>query len=234
MLFLWAATWMRTGRVSVPERTAPAREPWRRRLTGRLPRVRLAVPAARPRVEPDMQPRRPASQVRTLGRWAMRAALAGLALAWLALLRPQALGGPAIYMIVRGDSMLPAYDYGDLLLITAQPSYSVGDAVAYRVPEGELGAGMLVVHRIAGVGPEGGFVMRGDNNPSNDPWRPGSELIAGKVVLDVPKVGQLIGYALQPVTAGALGAALMVMIVLARRDSESRGRLSPRTVAAGA
>jgi signal peptidase I len=119
-------------------------------------------------------------------------------------------------MIVRGDSMEPTYFLGDLLLIAAQPAYSVGDPVAYHVPAGEPGAGMLVVHRIAGLAPDGGFVMRGDNNPVDDPWRPDGKLIAGRVVLAVPKVGQLLGYVLQPVTAGALAAALMVMTILGR------------------
>ena len=69
-------------------------------------------------------------------------AIASVAL-WLLLLRPQALGGPAAYLVIRGDSMLPTYESGDLLILHAADRFGVGDVVAYRVPEGEFGEGHL-------------------------------------------------------------------------------------------
>jgi signal peptidase I len=85
-------------------------------------------------------------------RWVGRV-LAVLALAvWFAILRPQWLGGPAMYLVVRGDSMLPTYQNGDLLVIMNQEGYSVGYPAAYRVPAAELGAGRIVVHRVITIG----------------------------------------------------------------------------------
>ena len=184
LIALWGLTWLRTGHLRAPNAPARLQKPSRPRRPVRWPRVHVPRLALRARPAQEPQPARPRRRSVVWARWATRGVLAMVALAWLVFLRPQALGGPAIYMIVRGDSMQPTYDFGDLLLITAQPAYAVGDPVAYHVPAGELGAGMLVVHRIAGVAPEGGYMMRGDNNPADDPWRPGSELIAGKVVFN--------------------------------------------------
>ena len=56
-----------------------------------------------------------------------------------------------MYLVVRGDSMLPTYQNGDLLMIMKQDGYSVGEAAAYRVPADEVGAGRIVVHRVTEI-----------------------------------------------------------------------------------
>jgi len=142
---------------------------------------------------------------------------------WLVTLRPQWLGGPALYLVVRGDSMLPAFDDGDLVVLMAGANYSVGEAVAYRVPPGEIGSGLIVVHRIIEVGADS-FVVRGDNNPAPDPIRPAKGDVAGRVTLYVPGVGGLIALLLDPVIAGGLAAALVVMLLLARGWPDSAKR----------
>lgn len=87
---------------------------------------------------------------------------------WFVALRPMSLGGPVDYLVIRGDSMLPTYETGDLVIVQSEPTYAVGEIVAYRVPAGELGAGRLVIHRLIGV-ESGGFTVQGDNNPAPDP-----------------------------------------------------------------
>jgi signal peptidase I len=142
--------------------------------------------------------------------------LAALALvAWFFTLRPQWLGGPAMYVVVRGDSMLPTYQNGDLLVIMSAAVYSPGVTAAYRVPPGELGEGHIVVHRVAGVA-GGHFTMKGDNNPEPDPATPAQTDMVGAVALHVPGAGAFIATVLSPTVAGGLAAALVVMYGAAR------------------
>jgi signal peptidase I len=84
------------------------------------------------------------------------ALLAVALLLWLAF-TPASLGGPFSYVIITGDSMSPAIDDGDIVLLRRAPDYDVGQVVVYRHPE--LG---VVVHRITEeLGAS--FVVKGDN-----------------------------------------------------------------------
>ena len=97
---------------------------------------------------------------------------------WALVLRPQSLGGPVVYVIVRGSSMFPTYESGDLVIVAAAATYQPGDVVAYRVPAGDIGEGHLVIHRIAGGDASSGFILEGDNNDAPDPWMPrGSDIV---------------------------------------------------------
>jgi signal peptidase len=142
----------------------------------------------------------------------------GLALvaAWAIALRPTVLGGPATYVVVRGDSMLPGYQSGDLVLLEATPGYTPGDVVGYRVPDGEVGAGHVVVHRIIGGDGGIGFTVQGDNNPAPDPWLPHRADVVGRVSVLIPGLGRWVAFAHQPAVAGALAVSLLVMFVVAR------------------
>jgi signal peptidase I len=137
-----------------------------------------------------------------------------LAGVWAVTLRPVSLGGPATYLVVRGDSMLPTYETGELLILHAVPAYGVGDAIGYRVPDGQVGAGHVIVHRIVAIGDDGTYVMEGDNNPSPDPWTPAERDVAGKVWAAIPLVGRAVTWVHQPATLAALAAAVAVAIVL--------------------
>jgi signal peptidase I len=157
------------------------------------------------------------------GRMANLLGLAGFVavlLIWGVALRPQAFGGSALYIVVRGDSMLPTYATGDLLILGPKDAYQVGDVVGYRVPDGELGEGLVVVHRIIGGDASDGFILKGDNNPAPDPWSPRAGDISGAPSVSVPAVGRLIAWIQQPVIAGALAASLMVTWLLARQPTQ--------------
>jgi signal peptidase len=149
-------------------------------------------------------------------------AAAAFVIGWAVTLRPASLGGPATYVVVRGDSMLPGFHSGDLAILQAARGYERGDAIGYRVPAGEVGAGQVVVHRIVGGDGQAGYVMEGDNNPAPDPWLPREDDVAGKVWLLLPGVGRAIVIAHQPAVAGALAVSLLVMVVLARRPPARR------------
>ena len=99
---------------------------------------------------------------RTAQRIAGFAVLAAI-VACALLVWPGFLHGGTAYVIVSGNSMDPTLHGGDLVLTVRHSSYDVGDVVAYRIPEGQPGAGVLVIHRIDPVtGPEGGLRERGD------------------------------------------------------------------------
>jgi signal peptidase I len=174
---------------------------------------------------------------------ARRLVFVALVVAWAIFLRPTSLGGSATYVLVRGDSMLPTYENGDFLVAYGNDSYRVGDVVAYRVPEGDVGAGHLIVHRISAAS-DAGYTLTGDNNPASDPWLIGRSNIAGHVVTRVPAVGLFLAFVLQPVVAGGIAASLVVMYGVAGwfgtatqkpkasglDPAQARRRLSPRAL----
>lgn len=129
------------------------------------------------------------------------------AVACIAVFRP-GFGGPLTYVVVAGDSMLPALQGGDVVFTWRQPAYEVGDVIAYRVPEGEPGAGILVIHRITGGSAAKGYVVRGDNKDGVDPWQPAPSDVVGKAKWRLPRVGLAIAFMRSP-----LGIALIAGIV---------------------
>jgi signal peptidase I len=146
--------------------------------------------------------------MRRLASAAAMGALLLLALGWLAFLRPAALGGPAGYIVIRGDSMEPMYDSGDLVVTRAAGAYEVGDVVAYRLPPGEVGAGEIVIHRVVGLR-DGRFVLQGDNNPDIDPWLADPRDVVGRAWVHLPVIGRLLAIAHDPVILGALTASVV-------------------------
>ena len=165
-----------------------------------------------------------ARRARHLLKFGAAAAVLGI---WIVLLRPQALGGGAMYIVVRGNSMEPTYRSGDLVFVESASDYAVGDIVAYRVPSGEVGEGHVIVHRIVDGDASSGFVVRGDNNNAPDPWSPRIGDVAGRAWIVVPGLGSLIAFVHQPVIAGGLAAGIMVSLILARPSGAGRRPRAP-------
>ncbi len=146
---------------------------------------------------------------------------------WTFTLRPQSLGGPVGYVMLRGVSMVPTYKPGDLVIARPRASYSHGDIVAYRVPEGEVGEGIIIVHRIIGGSESTGFILKGDNNPDPDEWRPKGEDVVGRVWLRIPRLGLVLAFLHAPVPLASLATGIAMAIVLvpsrkARRPSRTK------------
>src|SRR5690348_11633009 len=89
-----------------------------------------------------------------------------LAIIWINF-APTQMGGPAIYVIVDGNSMKPDFHLGDLVILRDTPPYQVGDIATYRNAE----MGGFVIHRIIAVEAEH-FIFKGDNNAWIDAYTP--------------------------------------------------------------
>jgi signal peptidase len=136
------------------------------------------------------------------------------AVGWFIALRPQVLGGPAAYILVSGESMQPTIHPGSLVILFRRPHYAVGDVVAYRVPPGDPGAGLNIIHRIVGGSAEAGFVVRGDNAPNSDLWRPKPGDIIGSAQLVIPGAVPVVLVARSPIVAASVAAGLAAYLAL--------------------
>jgi signal peptidase len=138
----------------------------------------------------------PTTVTRRAGSW-WRAVASAAALALVAALAvalwPAAWGGSTSLTIVQGHSMEPTYATGDLVVGRTGPA-QVGDVVVYR-PTGLNGH---VVHRVVGGDATDGWVVRGDNNTWDDPWRPTGDEVVGVVRWHVPHAGRVIGALTSP------------------------------------
>jgi signal peptidase I len=137
---------------------------------------------------------------------------------WFFALRSGSLGGPATYVMVRGTSMNPTYHEGDLVITRRQHSYHLGDIVAYRIPGGQVGGGLTVIHRIVGGFADKGFVTKGDNNPAPDLWHPRLGQIEGKAWTLIPRAGRIILFLRAPIPLAAIAAAITVGMVIYRKS----------------
>ena len=93
------------------------------------------------------------------------------------------LGTPLPIVSVVSNSMEPVLHRGDLLIV-AKSDYQIGDIVIYNRPDTQF----TIVHRIIKE-TDGGFVIKGDNNPVPDPGFVQENQILGKVQFAIPLLG---------------------------------------------
>lgn len=143
------------------------------------------------------------------------------------LLWPLRFGGSTTLVWVSGESMEPTLSSHDLVVARHQDRYELGDVIVYRVPGDGLAAGEMVVHRIVGGDGVNGYLTRGDNRTSNDPWLPTADDVLGEVVAQTQHgtvLHETIERTASPgglgVMAGA-GAAVMVFRATRRRPGDS-------------
>jgi signal peptidase I len=144
---------------------------------------------------------------------------------WFLYLRPQSLGGPAEYVIVKGTSMRPTLIGGDLVVVRHHHTYQVGDVVAYRVPKGGTGAGTKIIHRIVGGSAREGFRFRGDNRTGDDLWHLRPSQILGRRWIRLPRGGRYLLSLRRPLTIAVIAGALAFLAALAwlpRPNKEGR------------
>jgi signal peptidase len=144
-------------------------------------------------------------------RWLL---VVAVVIVWFFTLRPQALGGPAGFVLVSGTSMLPTMHTGDLVIVHRHDEYRTGDVIAYRVPKPDPAAGAQVIHRIVGGSAEKGFVVQGDNRTAPDIWRPKPKDVIGSEWIHIPRAGRLVVWLHTPVVIGAVAAFAVVLWIL--------------------
>lgn len=122
---------------------------------------------------------------------------------WL-MFAPSQLGGKSSYIIVEGESMLPTYRPGDLIITRPSDYYRIGDIVTYIQPE----FGIFIIHRVVAINNDR-YVTQGDNVASRDTYSPTSQDIVGRSWLRIPYLGNLASTLKQPaffaLAVGALG-----------------------------
>ena len=99
---------------------------------------------------------------------------------------PVQIGGQAYYLIINGNSMLPLFHRGDLVVLHKPQEYHVGDIAAYQYPN--LG---VVFHRIIGEDAIG-YIMQGDHNTWVDGFQPESSDFIGKFWFTLKGTGQIL------------------------------------------
>ena len=113
---------------------------------------------------PAGKPRRPTFR-RTLARILLLAGTVVL----VVFFRPQTLGGPVSYGIVRTSAMTPTIPKGDMVAAIRQPTYQNGDVIVYRGSAVRSNARELLLGRIVAGNGVAGFVIKGDSSPA--PYR---------------------------------------------------------------
>ena len=112
--------------------------------------------------------------------------------------------GQFSFVTTHGHSMTPVYHEGDLVIVDKAHDYRVGEIVAYRV-EGQQ---IVLLHRIVG-GDANGFVMKGDNNDSTDPFHPTPSQIIGRAALHIPHGGSWLAHLTSPFVLGMIAFGLL-------------------------
>lgn len=118
-------------------------------------------------------------------------------------------------LTVRGRSMVPTYEPGDLVVTLRQRSYREGEIAAYREPS----SGKLYIHRL--VRREGDrWVLRGDGNEWDDSYRPMEGELVGKAIIHIGGLGEW----LQRLRSPGPMAGLVCAVLLLGAGSEARRR----------
>ena len=95
-------------------------------------------------------------------------------------------------------------------VITWQEALEMGDTILFQVPEGFVGAGNPVIHRVVG-GDVDGWVTQGDNSGIPDQWSPSSNEVLGVAKFHIPPVGRVLAFMRSWLVIAALAGLAVVM-----------------------
>ena len=118
------------------------------------------------------------------------------------------------WAVVLTGSMEPSIQAGDLIIVSEDKPYDVGDTVVYQQ------GGMLVVHRVVEIN-DNMLTTKGDAN--NAPDSPiDRSVVKGAVLAVVPKVGTLVQFIKTPIGTLMVVAAVFVLTELPYRKEKQK------------
>ena len=113
---------------------------------------------------------------------------------------PGLFGAESSYVVL-SDSMSPAIESGDIVVVqdTAPGAVAEGDVITYRNPDSDASSPPFVTHRVVNVRrtDDGDYRYRtkGDANEDPDPYTVPESAVIGTVWFAVPLVGHLVVFA---------------------------------------
>jgi len=113
-------------------------------------------------------------------------------------------------VVATSESMTPAIDVGDLLIVKGvdPEDVAVGTVIVFH-PKAD--PGQLIVHRVVEVIHQEKqiiFITKGDNNPETDKWMVPANRLVGIVVGRIPYLGQVAIFA-----RSIYGTVLIVVLI---------------------
>ena len=96
--------------------------------------------------------------------------------------------------VVLSGSMLPVLKIGDVVLVenTKYRKPQINDIVLYTARALDGTPVTTYAHRIIGGSAQGGWIIKGDNNPQPDYGLKANKDVKGVVILTIPKLGRLL------------------------------------------
>jgi signal peptidase len=146
-----------------------------------------------------------------------------VAAVWL--LWPASLGGHTRLIAVEGKSMEPTYHLGDAVIARTNATPRVGDIIIYHVPKGQPAAGLLIIHRVHAIWPDGTYQTQGDNRISPDQFHIASDDIVGSPKITLPRFGRFIGLSSSPLAIGGSSGFIAMLMLWPSTPKKTRERL---------
>jgi signal peptidase I len=84
---------------------------------------------------------------------------------------------------VKGGSMAPTIEPGDLVFIGRADHLEIGDIGVFQVN------GKVVTHRVVGINADGTYMTQGDANPTPDRWEGADINVVGRYLFRIPMIG---------------------------------------------
>ncbi|MFX0054400.1 MAG: signal peptidase I [Promethearchaeota archaeon] len=137
-------------------------------------------------------------------------------------------------VVVTSDSMVPALQQGDLLVLQGRPAEEIhlSDIIVYQ---DEWFPDAPVVHRVVAieiVGETYYFFTKGDANHANDPDNRTIDEIIGVVVLRIPYLGAVSMFLRTPTGLAVIALIFVAIIVLPElvcKSDEQEAQVAPES-----